>query len=62
MLHFGTVPFPLRLLHLNAWIPSFAGMTDEDAFARTTEFHDMQSSRECAAALLFGLSQLVSTL
>jgi hypothetical protein len=24
MLHFGTVPFPLRLLHLNAWIPAFA--------------------------------------
>jgi len=24
MLHFGTVPFPLRVLHLNAWIPAFA--------------------------------------
>jgi hypothetical protein len=37
-----------------AWIPAFAGMTDEDAFARTTEFHDMQSSRGLAAALLSG--------
>jgi len=24
MLHFGTVPFPLRLLHLDPWIPAFA--------------------------------------
>jgi len=28
MLHFGTVPFPLRVLHLNAWIPAFAGRTE----------------------------------
>jgi len=28
MVHSGTVPFPLRVLHLNAWIPAFAGRTE----------------------------------
>ena len=29
-------------------------MTDEDALAGMTEFHNVQSGRECAATLLFG--------